>query len=282
MGQQTQNLNMDAESFKSIAHLAYRESGLQLVEEKTSMIQSRLRNRLKSVGLETFAQYAEYVCSEAGSDERRQMISALTTNVSHFFREEHHFDILLDRVVAKKMETLKNGGSLRIWSAGCSNGQEAYSILMRILNVFPEALHYDVKILATDIDPKVVEFGARAEYPERFISSVPSELLKKNFSKKSINGETLYQAQPILTDRAFFKELNLLSFWPMKQKMDAIFCRNVLIYFDNSTQKSLWPRFHEQLTTEGMLFLGHSERISDPESNGFVNDGPTTYRRINR
>lgn len=269
---------LDTESFYAISKLAYQESGLQLVEEKLSMIQSRLRHRLVAVGLDSFQHYADFVCSKAGVEERVQMISALTTNVSHFYRESHHFDILNQEFLKGKLENSRNGQRFRIWSAGCSNGQEAFTIIMSVLEAFPQVLDMDFKVLATDIDPQVVSFGARATYPERLTAGIPKSLLSKYFIPVQTDEGCGYQANDTLLNRVYFRELNLLSDWPMRGKMDAIFCRNVVIYFDQQTQNKLWPRFRQHLNCGGYLFLGHSERISDPAANDFSAQGPTTYR----
>ncbi len=278
MSDRLEDSGITAESFAAIAQLAYRESGLQLSPEKTSMIQSRLRHRLRALNIADFANYSAYVCSEDGRDERRHMISALTTNVSHFFREKHHFDILGETVRRDLLPRLRAGGRVRIWSAGCSNGQEALSMAMTLLEIAPDIADLDVRILATDIDPNVVAFASEASYPERLITGIPEAMRKLYFSTEMDNGETVFRANEDLRRVITFRELNLLSDWPMKQKMDMIFCRNVVIYFDLETQNRLWPRFRQMLKPDGHLFLGHSERIGDPEKVGFVTDGPTTYR----
>ncbi|ABG32573.1 protein-glutamate O-methyltransferase CheR [Roseobacter denitrificans] len=278
MVEKMESAGLDEASFKSIAELAYKESGLQLVAEKMSMIQSRLRHRLKAVGIDTFPSYAQFVCSESGVSERREMISALTTNVSHFFREQHHFDILQDKILPAKIDYLRQGGRFRVWSAGCSNGQEAYSIVMATLDRYPEIAELDFRVLATDIDQKVVDFASKGVYPQRLLSGVSPDRLKKYFTECKNDSEPSFQAKSSIKSRVTFKELNLLSDWPMKRQMDVIFCRNVIIYFDAVTQNSLWPRFKNQLKPDGYLFLGHSERISDPDLAGFANQGPTTYR----
>ncbi len=280
MSKDMKTMAIDPKSFEAIADLAYRESGLQLVVEKASMIQSRLRHRLKAVGTDSFASYAELVCSDEGLDERRQMISALTTNVSHFFRESHHFELLGQKILPGLIDKLRAGRRFRVWSAGCSNGQEAYSIAMTMLETFPEMAKMDVKILATDIDPKVVSFGRSAVYPERLTTGIPKNLKDKYFSVQKGKEGDEYTASEALKSLVVFKELNLLSNWPMKQKMDVVFCRNVVIYFDADTQDRLWPRFHSLLNSDGHLFLGHSERISEPSNAGFINNGPTSYRPI--
>ncbi|XDB00008.1 protein-glutamate O-methyltransferase [Sulfitobacter sp. LCG007] len=271
---------LDPQSFHKLADLAYRESGLQLVIEKTSMIQSRLRPRLRAMGTSDFKSYADFVCSDAGVEERRQMISALTTNVSHFFREEHHFDILKEKIVPELIRKLRAGGKVRLWSAGSSNGQEACSIAMCLLEKIPDIASADVRILGTDIDPKVVAFASAAIYPQQMVSGIPEPLLKKYFEPRPAGSETEYVACPQLRKLVLFRELNLLGDWPLRQKMDTIFCRNVVIYFDQKTQNTLWPRFRAQLGEDGYLFLGHSERIVSPESMGFCNAGPTAYRPV--
>ncbi|QJF51177.1 CheR family methyltransferase [Roseobacter ponti] len=269
---------LDAENFQAIAELAYQESGLRLLAEKKSMIQSRLRKRLKVLGYSDFSRYARHVCSDAGREERRYMISALTTNVSHFFREIHHFEYLKAEIAPALISALNAGKRVRIWSAGCSNGQEAYSLAMLFSELFPTVFESDFRILATDIDPNVVAFARTAEYPERLINGVPSVMLSKYFRKASGSSEVLYTVDSKIARLVTFRELNLLSDWPMRQQFDVIFCRNVVIYFDSETQDTLWPRFHSVLKPDGLLFLGHSERISQPEQTGFQNCGPTTYR----
>lgn len=281
MKSQTIDTAIDPKSFEAIAQLAYNESGLQLATEKMSMIQSRLRHRLRALNIPDFENYSAFVCSDHGRQERRHMISALTTNVSHFFRERHHFDVLRKCVVNDFLPRLRKGGRIRIWSAGCSNGQEAFSIAMSLLETEPDIDEMDVRILATDIDAKVIQFSKTATYPDRLISGIPDELLQKYFFSKIEKEEAVFSANKKLRNLVRFNELNLLSKWPMKQNMDAIFCRNVVIYFDAETQNRLWPRFQKILHPNGYLFLGHSERISDPYASGFETDGPTTYRPMN-
>lgn len=274
-----QSLALDGASFLAISELAYRESGLTLVEEKSSMIQSRLRHRLRHLGLSSFAAYCDLVTSDAGQSERRHLISALTTNVSHFFREEHHFATLTE-VMSRKLSILRQGGQLRIWSAGCSNGQEALSAAMTLFEHTPEIEQLDVRILATDIDPEVVAFARQGCYPERLMGGVPEAKATKYFDRiEDHTGECVFQAKKMLRNLIKVNELNLLSDWPMQKRFDVIFCRNVVIYFDIKTQTALWPRYQKALTSDGILFLGHSERIADPASFGFECTGPTTYRR---
>lgn len=271
---------LDMTSFRVIAELAYRESGLTLVEEKATMIQSRLRHRLRALQINDFSDYCSYVKSERGRGERKQLISALTTNVSHFFRETHHFDALCDYVSAA-MPSLRNGGRLRIWSAGCSNGQEAVSAAIRLLQSFPDIADLDLLILATDIDPEVVKFARQGTYPLKFLNGVSEAILKRYFIPAQDQDESeAFVVSQNVKKLVRFNELNLLAPWPMKGHFDVIFCRNVVIYFDLATQQRLWPRFQGMLAPDGLFFLGHSERIADPSAFGFTCFGPTTYRRL--
>ncbi len=271
---------LDPDSFQAIADLAYSESGLRLAEEKVPMIQSRLRHRLRALGLNDFGQYSEYVRSADGAEERRQLISALTTNVSHFFRETHHFEQLQD-IARAALPRLRKGGRFRIWSAGCSNGQEPLSAAIALLEDMPEIRKYDVRILATDIDSQVIRNARTAFYPDRLADGLPSLLRKKYFTRgKDSEGTSGLTATDTVTSLITYRELNLMDNWPMKGPFDLIFCRNVVIYFDIATQNTLWPRFRRMLHPDGALMLGHSERIASPTDYGFAADGGTAYRAV--
>lgn len=275
----TTGAELDPASFRAIADLAYRESGLTLVAEKSSMVRSRLRHRLRDLGLPDFAAYSALLQSEAGRDERRHLISALTTNVSHFFREKHHFDALAEEL-RRRLPRLQAGGEMLIWSAGCSNGQEALSIAMTLTETVANVADYKVRILATDIDPEVVRFARAAAYPERLMGGVPEDLRARYFDKAEAGDEAIFTPRQALRQMIRFNELNLLAAWPMRRRFDVVFCRNVVIYFDAPTQARLWPRLHAAMAPDGVLYLGHSERIADPASCGFHCTGPTTYRPI--
>lgn len=266
---------LERPAFDAIVTLAHREFGLNIAPEKLKMVQSRLRHRLRALNLTDFDSYSDLVRSTDGADERRSMISALTTNVSHFFREPHHFDTLNTVVLPRIRERMKSKDRIRIWSAGCSNGQEPYSIAMYLLHAEPYLKDRDFKILATDIDPKVVAFAERGLYSREQTEVISSEYKSKFMSgSQDALGFTAH-----LRSLVTFRELNLLAPWPMKYPFDAIFCRNVVIYFDLPTQEALWPRFHASLRNDGVFFLGHSERIAAPANFGFKTIGTTTYKK---
>lgn len=264
-------------AFARISSLAKSEAGLILPKSKITMVQSRLRHRMSAIGLPTYDTYAEYVTSTDGATERRHMISALTTNVSHFFRENHHFNLLRDQALPGLQAKARAGHPIRIWSAGCSSGQEPYSIAMLLLEHAPDLVSRDMLILATDIDPNILEKAESGLYSEQQIGGVP-DVLKKKYLKQGAAGYTI---DPIVKRLVRFRELNLLRDWPMRNRFDAIFCRNVVIYFDAATQEGLWPRFENALQPDGWFFLGHSERVSDSSATRFMSVGMTAYRPKN-
>lgn len=267
---------MDRNAFDAIAALAHREFGLNIAPEKMKMVQSRLRHRLGALNLPDFDAYSQLVCSDQGSEERRSMISALTTNVSHFFREPHHFELLSQHMLPGVEKLIDARERIRIWSAGCSNGQEPYSIAMHMLGFKPSLSNADFRILATDVDPKVVEFADQGIYEDKHLDGISADFRSKFVGLGDKKHSISEQIKNIVT----FRELNLLSNWPMRHQFDIIFCRNVVIYFDQETQEELWPRFHQMLKPGGLLFLGHSERISSPPTFGFKTIGTTAYQKV--
>lgn len=268
-------LVMSDADFKAITDIAYKEAGLVFAPEKAPLVRSRITRRLRQLKLSNFSEYTSYVETEQGRDERRIMISSLTTNVSNFFRESHHFDILREQVLPPLLARARAGGRVRLWSAGCSTGQEPYSMAMTLLDMAPDVTNLDVKILASDIDPNVIATAKKGYYDTRAAKDI-SEPLQKSFVEPAKNG---FQIADPVKNLISFRELNLLGPWPISGAFDAIFCRNVVIYFDESTQLSLWPRFEAATAPEGWLFVGHSERLSDKLDTEFITVGPTAYRR---
>ena len=267
---------MSESAFAAISHLARSEAGLVLPPGKATMVQSRLRARIRELGIADLDSYSKFVCSDEGKSERRLMISALTTNVSHFFREPHHFDILRDRALPGLIARARAGERVRIWSAGCSSGQEPYSIGMVLLQAAPDLAQRDVLILASDIDPRILEKAEGAQYSGQQIAGIP-EALRKSYLEPGQDDDT-FGVTANVRRLVRFRELNLLATWPMPSQFDVIFCRNVVIYFDLETQSRLWPRFHKMLKPDGWFFVGHSERISDEAQHLFVSAGQTAYR----
>lgn len=272
-------LTMSDAEFKVISDIAYKEAGLVFLPEKAPLVQSRINRLLRKLKIESFAEYIAFVESQQGFDQRRAMISSLTTNVSNFFRESHHFDILKEKVIPNLLVRARAGGRIRFWSAGCSTGQEPYSIAMTLLDIAPDAPELDIKILATDIDPNVILTAKQGYYDKLSINGIHETLQRKFLEPAKNGGKIGFSISETVRSLVTFRELNLLSQWPISGEFDVIFCRNVVIYFDEMTQLSLWPRFEAVTARGGWLFVGHSERLSDQLDTEFITAGPTTYLR---
>ncbi|RFC65370.1 chemotaxis protein [Fulvimarina endophytica] len=265
--------------FSTIASILYADAGIVLKPEKAMLVYSRLTKRLRALGLESFAAYCALVSEREGVPERREMLAALTTNVTHFFREEHHFDHLRTRVLPQLLAQARKGGRVRIWSAGCSNGHEPYSIAMTILSLMGNAHELDIRILASDIDPHVVAFGQAGFYDDAALENVPDALRRKFFQRStSPSGQVMSEVSPQMRALVAFRELNLMGRWPMSRPFDVIFCRNVVIYFDEPSRQTIWNRFRDTLAPGGVLYVGHSERVTGPGSARLSLEATTTYR----
>lgn len=269
---------LTAEDFRRIAHTLHAHAGIALGEGKAALVYSRLAKRLRALGLRSFREYCALIDGVDGIDERQLMTAALTTNVTRFYREPHHFDHLRDQVMPRLAERARAGGRVRLWSAACSNGQEPYSMALTVLSVLPEAADLDVRILATDIDPNMVAEGAAGEYSEEALEPAPATLWRRHFDRVQGAGRDRWKAGAALRRLVSFKELNLIGDWPMKGRFDVIFCRNVVIYFDDATQERVWKRFTPLMNPGGILYIGHSERVSGPATSQLQTSGLTTYR----
>ncbi len=262
--------------FKRIAMLAQAEYGIQIEPQKKSMIQSRLNKRMRKLSITDFSEYCTLVESR-DPEERESFISAITTNVTHFYREVHHFTQLQKDVLPELAQRLKTGGRIRIWSAGCSTGPEPYSIAGSVLKVIPDAPRQDIKIIATDLDREVLAKARTASY-QADQSQVPSpEWGPQVFENaKAAGPRTIRRDVAGLVE---FQQVNLNGSWPSLGRFDVIFCRNVAIYFDRDVQSRLLQRFAEVLNPGGALFIGHSERITGPAKDQLIPNGITAYRK---
>jgi chemotaxis protein methyltransferase CheR len=261
-----------------IAAMIYADAGIYLNESKASLVYSRLSKHIRNIGLKGFREYCQLVSSPAGAAERRDMLSHLTTNFTRFFRENHHFEHLKSDVLPELLARAKNGGRVRIWSAACSDGQEPYSIALTVLSMLPNAADYDFRILATDIDPKILALARAGAYDATALETVSPAMRKQWFTETSVNGRQKWQIDDRVKKLITFNELNLMAQWPLKGQVDVIFCRNVVIYFDEPTQMKIWSRFGGMLNPKGHLYIGHSERVSGDAKSVFDNIGITTYR----
>jgi len=266
--------------FRTIVGIVYERSGIVLAAHKRDMTYSRLARRLRALGLRSFRDYCALLESKNAGSEMGFLINAITTNLTKFFREPHHFDHLRDHVLRS---ALASGAAqkprIRIWSAGCSSGEEPYSIAMTALSVKKEAgRDWDFRILATDLDTSMLKKAKAGVYSRDSLESVPASMRERYFDRRGGDPDNLMVTgapqEPIS-----FRQLNLLGPWPMSGKFDAIFCRNVMIYFDAKTKAALINRFHGQLADGGWLYVGHSESLLDHQTR-FKLRGRTIYQKI--
>ncbi len=259
--------------FRRICAMVRAEAGIVLGPAKREMVVGRLRRRLRAHRLANFSDYLGILDGPGGEAERVEMINAVTTNLTHFFRENHHFEHLASSVLAR----LPPGqGRLRVWSAGCSSGEEPYSIAMTLLETLGEAHGLDARILATDIDTAMVRRGIEGRYDATRAEDIPAALRTRHTRRLPDGGVEMSASLRALIS---FLPLNLLEYWPMRGPFDVIFCRNVMIYFDKDTQRGLLDRFAGMLRPGGLLYVGHSESLHRASAR-FTHLGQTIYRRI--
>ncbi|WP_265502276.1 CheR family methyltransferase [Paracoccus beibuensis] len=261
--------------FRKIAGLVYEDSGIILTEAKRSLLMARLNRRLRALSLPDYGAYCQRLDGTEGPAERRHLLSAITTNVTAFFRENHHFQSLARDILPPMVEQARRGRKLRLWSAACSSGEEAYSIAVTLLDVFTDAASHDALILATDIDPEMVDRAERGLFSEEAMKPVDPAQVKRHFQPVPAG----YEANADMRGMMRFAELNLHGDWPFSGRFDVIFCRNAAIYFDSPARRRLWLRFAAALEPGGSLYIGHSERLDGPASACFDVVGTTHYRR---
>jgi len=265
---------MSKDNFSLIQRIAYEFTGIKLSDHKKNMVYSRLARRLRSLSLPRFDPYCDLLMLP-NHPEHGEFINAITTNLTSFFRENHHFEFLKETALPDIIKRHQSDKRIRIWSAGCSVGEEPYSIAMVVKEKVNTS--WDVKLLATDLDTNVIAHGKAGIYESDRIESVSAERKKRWFSH-SASGDSV-RVKPALQELITFKQLNLLEPWPIKGPFDIIFCRNVVIYFDKETQKKLFDRYADLLADNGYLFIGHSEslhRVTDR----FKLLGKTMYQKI--
>ena len=250
--------NFTVENFNFLRQMSNAHSGIQVPDERFDMFYSRLVKRVRKLGLNNFSEYCDYLVNNH-ADEFTNFINAITTNLTSFFREKHHFDYLRDVVIPDLLIRNAATKKIRIWSAGCSTGEEPYSLAMTLLENVPA--NWDIRILATDLDTQVLQFAADGVYPEDRVAELPIEILKRWFMKGKFSPENV-RVKTELQAIIQFKYLNLMEEWPMKTPFDVIFCRNVLIYFNRETKSRLAKRYAQLLVSKSWLFIGHSESLN--------------------
>lgn len=277
-GALTANAELTQADFAAIAAIMQRDARIALSSGKTTLVQSRLAKRLRQHGITQFRDYIKLV--ERDATERAAMVVALTTNHTHFFREVHHFDHLRSVVLPQLKQRAAKGLPIRVWSAGCSSGEEIYTIAMCLLGPDRAAAHWlrgaDIRLLATDLSPPVVEATARGRYAEATVRAIPEPYRAAWMRPDGTDHVIVDEARALVTAMV----LNLFEPWPMRQKYDVIFCRNVMIYFDEVAKEELEARLVDQLGGSGHLYIGHSERLIGEAAERMRPVGQTIYARI--
>jgi chemotaxis protein methyltransferase CheR len=265
------------DDFRKISSFVRSRTGIVLNERKRNLVYSRLVRRLRSLRLDSFAAYCAYLDGPDGDREHGSLINAITTNLTGFFREAHHFDHLAGAVLKPLIATRAGGRRrLRLWSSACSTGEEPYSIAMVLRAALPETGGWDARILATDIDTDVVAHARAGVYAADATERMPAPH-RARWLEPAAEGRVRIDRR--VRDLVTFKQLNLLGDWPMRGPFDAIFCRNVVIYFDKQEKCVLFDRLADMLAPGGWLYIGHSENLLGI-SDRFQLMGRTIYRRI--
>lgn len=273
-------LTLTDEEFEQISELVYDHCGINLHDGKKELVRSRLAKILRQKRFSSYSEYMNYVTADTSGQAFSELIDLLSTNLTSFFRESIHFDYLektfLPELISQKQK--KSELRLRAWSAGCSSGEEPYTIAITLLEALSERSRWDVKLLATDISTRILQRAQQGIYERKRIEPVPPALKNKYLLMRNRNGQKEFEVTQPLRQIIVFKYLNLMKEWPFRGPMDFIFCRNVMIYFDKPTQQRLIDRFWQVLAPGGVLFTGHSESLTGIRHN-FRYVQPTIYRK---
>ena len=273
----TQEFELTDSEFNRLRELVREHTGIALSDAKRELVYGRLARRLRRLKLASFAEYCALVESRP-SEELQELTNAITTNLTAFFRENYHFEHLAAEVLPQIERKRSGTRRIRLWSAGCSTGEEPYSLAMVMREAFAHLPDWDIKLLATDIDSKVVETAVQGIYGAERLNGVAAERVRRWFPQ--VAGRPGYCAASAELKRLItFKQLNLVDPWPMKGPFDIIFCRNVVIYFDKDTQCTLFDRLAEMQDPGGWLFIGHSENLFNV-TRRYKLVGRTVYQRV--
>lgn len=264
--------------FQKFSALVYQKAGIYLKAEKKELLNARLGKRLRALGMESFADYYQHVVNDNTGEELVQMLDVVSTNFTSFFRENAHFEFLVERALPEL--TARAGGKkeLVIWSAASSSGEEPYTIALVSEDFFESRANWSYRILATDISTKVLAHAQRGVYTQDRVTKVPKPYLKKYFQRGVGEAAGYVRVKEGLRRRINYERFNLMHDFPWNGTLDIIFCRNVMIYFNRETQQTLVNKFYRALAPGGYLFIGHSESISSLKHD-FTQVASTVYQK---
>ncbi|MFN3531886.1 MAG: CheR family methyltransferase [Candidatus Brocadia sp.] len=276
------DIDINDKEFSLFQRLIYDESGINLTPAKKELLKSRLMKRLRERSLTSFKEYYKYVTEEdTTGEEMVSMLDCISTNLTEFFREAAHFDFLAEKVLPALLENKrkKREKKIRIWCAGCSTGEEPYSISMILAECIERLCEWDIKILATDLSTRVLKKAMQGVYTKDRLRGIPLQMLNAYFEKVGHNLKDHYKIKDFLRNLIVFRRLNLTDeIFPFKGQFDFIFCRNVMIYFDKQTQSELVSKFYKYLVPDGYFFIGHSESLAGTDTK-FRYVRPTIYQK---
>lgn len=258
---QVATIPLEGADFEALRRIIYELAGIHLRDEKTALVANRLARRIRARGLSTFGEYVAFVRSDTSGDEARELINCITTNKTSFFRESHHFDFLGRVMVPELVERARRTGQrkIRIWSSACSTGPEPWTIALVLREALGSLAGWDIRILASDLDTNVLQTAEQAIYDHGELADVPDAMLRSGFDKLP---DGRFRVVAPLRELVSFRRINLIERpWPIRTKFDAVFCRNVAIYFDRPTQQGLFEALTSLLEPTGYLFSGHSENL---------------------
>jgi len=269
--------------FNLLRDLVYERSGINLNEGKKSLVQGRLNRILKKGGFHSFRQYYNHIKADKTGEALAGMLNAISTNLTCFFREERHFDYLNSCYLPDLIRRREHEGRrvIRIWSAGCSSGEEPYSLAMTVLNIIDNPAQWKLTLLATDISTRMLKVAIDGSYGRERVSGLSSAFLHRFFDKQchERTGEAVYRVKPNVKRLIKFRHFNLMEQFRFRYPFDIIFCRNVMIYFDKATEQNLIDKYYRNLSTEGLLFVGHSESLTGIK-HSFRYVEPTIYQKL--
>lgn len=274
-------IDLTDREFQLLRTLIFEKSGITLNDGKKELVRTRLGSKLRNGGFGSFKDYYNYVVEDRTGEELVTLLDAISTNLTSFFREINHFNYLRNHIVPETMEKKRGSGDkeIRAWSAGCSSGEEPYSLAFTLADILRGDKGWDVKLLATDISTKVLARAARGAYTEEQVQTVPKDMASKFLDRAMEDGDRLYKVRPEIRSLIQFKRFNLMTpTFPFKRGFDFIFCRNVMIYFDKPTQQVLINKFFGALADGGYLLIGHSESLTGVQHR-FKYMQPTIYKK---
>lgn len=273
--------DMPEQDFERFRRLIHETAGISLGEGKKDLLRARLGKIMRSRGIRSYRDYFRLILHDGTGGEIARLLDAVSTNLTFFFREADHFHFLRDTVIPeiRKTRAEKGGGRIRGWSAGCSTGEEPYSIAICLTEMLGEGESWDARLLATDLSTRVVSIARIGLYGKERLRGLSREQVARHFRREDGgSGKEMYRIAPAVQRMVTFGRLNLLDSYPFRGPFDFLFCRNVMIYFDRKTQETLIGRFHDYLVPGGYLFIGHSESLTGV-SHPFRYVRPSVYRK---